>query len=261
MTTLYFTGTGNSLYVAKQIGGQLLSIPQLIKDNTLSITDDVVGIVYPCYGFNVPDYVADYLRKAQIQAEYIFAVMTYAGDAFGGVRHMEKILAGVSIPLDYGNEIIMPNNYLIGNDLSEQVTEAESARINAELSAIARDIHERKKQTLHKGILSEATSAAMRGLMKAMGMTKNADKSFTVNDACNTCGTCTKVCPLKNITVSDAGRVEFHHHCTFCTACINYCPQNAIHHKREKSDARYQNPSIDISEMIASNNQYEDGEK
>ena len=30
MKICYFTATGNCLYVAKQIGGELLSIPQLI---------------------------------------------------------------------------------------------------------------------------------------------------------------------------------------------------------------------------------------
>lgn len=34
MTILYFTATGNCLYVAKQLGGELLSIPQLMKNGT-----------------------------------------------------------------------------------------------------------------------------------------------------------------------------------------------------------------------------------
>ncbi|SPW87228.1 Uncharacterised protein [Enterococcus faecium] len=36
MTILYFTATGNSLYVAKRLGGKLISIPQMIKENNMS---------------------------------------------------------------------------------------------------------------------------------------------------------------------------------------------------------------------------------
>ena len=35
MTILYFTATGNSLAVAKRLGGTLLSIPQLIREDDL----------------------------------------------------------------------------------------------------------------------------------------------------------------------------------------------------------------------------------
>ena len=40
MTICYFTATGNSLYVAKRIGGTLLSIPKLMKENEIIINDD-----------------------------------------------------------------------------------------------------------------------------------------------------------------------------------------------------------------------------
>lgn len=37
MKIFYFTGTGNSLYVAQQLGGELLSIPQVMKDDRIEI--------------------------------------------------------------------------------------------------------------------------------------------------------------------------------------------------------------------------------
>lgn len=54
MKILYFTATGNCLYVAKQLGGELLSIPQLMKSGTFSIEDDVVGVVNPVYCADMP---------------------------------------------------------------------------------------------------------------------------------------------------------------------------------------------------------------
>ena len=49
----YFTGTGNCLYVARQLGGkdaELLSIPQLMKHKKIKFEADEIGLVYPIYG-------------------------------------------------------------------------------------------------------------------------------------------------------------------------------------------------------------------
>lgn len=51
--TFYFTGTGNCLYVARQLGGkdaELLSIPQLMKHKKFKFEADEIGLVYPIYG-------------------------------------------------------------------------------------------------------------------------------------------------------------------------------------------------------------------
>ena len=37
MKIFYYTATGNSLDVAKRIGGQLYSIPQLLKENNYTV--------------------------------------------------------------------------------------------------------------------------------------------------------------------------------------------------------------------------------
>lgn len=46
MKILYYTSTGNNLYIAKQLGGDLYSIPQLMKDEAFDIEDEIVGIVF-----------------------------------------------------------------------------------------------------------------------------------------------------------------------------------------------------------------------
>ena len=43
MKICYLTATGNCLYVAKRIGGELLSIPQLMRQEKIEITDDGQG--------------------------------------------------------------------------------------------------------------------------------------------------------------------------------------------------------------------------
>ena len=47
MKIFYFTATGNSLAVAKKLGGELISIPQVKGKHTFR--DDVIGVVFPTY--------------------------------------------------------------------------------------------------------------------------------------------------------------------------------------------------------------------
>lgn len=66
-TVLYFTGTGNSLYVAKELAGkdgETLSIPQLMKQKRFVIEADEIGIVYPIYGHYPPYMVRQFIQKA-----------------------------------------------------------------------------------------------------------------------------------------------------------------------------------------------------
>ena len=41
----YFTGTGNCLYIAKQLEAQPVSIPQVIHQENLHFCDKSIGIV------------------------------------------------------------------------------------------------------------------------------------------------------------------------------------------------------------------------
>lgn len=43
----YFTGTGNSLYIAKQIEDTPISIPQVMRQEQLEFTADTIGVVAP----------------------------------------------------------------------------------------------------------------------------------------------------------------------------------------------------------------------
>ena len=45
----YFTGTGNSLYVSKQLEENPISIPQIIRKQNLEFFADSIGIVTPIY--------------------------------------------------------------------------------------------------------------------------------------------------------------------------------------------------------------------
>jgi len=256
MKILYFTSTGNCLYVAKRIGGELLSIPQLQKEGIYDINDDVVGIIVPIYGFDVPRIVRFYLNKINIKANYVFTIMTYGNASMAALTQMKKLLEDRNISLHYSNEIKMVDNYLPMYEVSEQLKMKKDENIESTINKIIVDIGERKefviKQNWFQCFISNIFSAYYSS-ESGKKMMNNSVKNFTVNDSCNGCGTCRNVCPMKNINGS--GKPEYLDKCEFCLACIHLCPKNAIHLKNEKSWKRFTNPNINLSEIIKSNNQ------
>ena len=63
---LYFTGTGNCLYVARQLAGEnaeLLSIPQMVKRGKYEFEADEIGLVYPIYGHMPPYMVREFIKR------------------------------------------------------------------------------------------------------------------------------------------------------------------------------------------------------
>ena len=89
MKICYFTGTGNSLQVARGIGGELLSVPKLMREGDISIKDDAVGIVAPVYLGGMPLMVQDFLKTAEIDAEYLFFVFTCGNG--GSFKQLDQI--------------------------------------------------------------------------------------------------------------------------------------------------------------------------
>jgi coenzyme F420-reducing hydrogenase gamma subunit len=71
---------------------------------------------------------------------------------------------------------------------------------------------------------------------------------LSVSADCTGCGTCACLCPMQNISII-GGSPIFDSNCISCGACLQNCPQNAIHHQKEKSSARYRNPHIGLEEL------------
>jgi ferredoxin len=252
MKIFYFTATGNSLYVAKRIGGELYSISQMIKEGKSEFEDKAIGFVFPCYGFGLPRMVVDFLHKSQFKAQYYFAIMTYGNKAASGLRHMEEVGKEVGIQFDYTNEILMIDNYLPLFKIEDQLRKEKAKKIEENLDQIVSDIVCRRKKLTRKGIASVVVSKLIHNVFVKQQF-DTGDKKFIVHNNCKSCKICEKVCPKGNIKIGL--KPEFFHRCDGCYACIHHCPYNAIHLKSERSNARFVNRNIKLQEIIDANNQ------
>lgn len=266
---LYFTGTGNCLYIARQLAGkegEILSIPQLMRKKQFEIEADEIGLVYPIYGHMPPYMVREFIKKAQLKAEYKFAVLTYGMRKCNAVEIWDGISRKAGNVFDYIGTIVMVDNWLPNFDMNEQMK--IDKHIPENLAKITSDLSNRRRwhepvtqeeREPHEGFMS------LSGLDPEVGFLMKADRSFRVTDDCIHCGICTYVCPRGNYQLTGQG-VKMQGDCEFCFACIQNCPQRAIQFKKNEDgtwpdgseknpNARYRNENVSLMELKLANNQ------
>lgn len=252
----YFSGTGNSLKVAKDLAEkigdtELTAIPKVMNAE-LEPHADNIGIVYPVYCWGIPQMVSKFLTKLKPEhAKYFFAVATYGGNAAGTLLQVKQRLRKQNMKLDSGFVVHMPTNYIVmGEALAKEEQDKLFQSWEERIDGIANIIKNQEVHDLEVGsalsnfFMSKALySVAIPSLAKA-------DKSFWTDDSCNHCGICQRVCPSGNINIID-NKPVWNHKCEQCLACLHWCPSHAIQYgKKTQGRDRYTNPSVNLKEVI-----------
>ena len=252
----YFSGTGNSLHVARHLADALgerlypmaLGLPSGVD------LEGTVGLVFPVHAWGIPNVVEQFVKSLchSLKGEagrglYLYAVMT-CGDDMG---YADKILeAALGWKLDAAFSVLMPNVYvcLPGFDVdSKEVCKEKFAKETEVVKEIAASISEKKQvRHLKRGIFPRTKTYVIRPLFNRYLVT---DKYFHVDASrCISCGRCQKNCPVGNILMASpkpspkgkgleslplGGDIEeavpqWQSHCTGCLACYHACPYHAI---------------------------------
>lgn len=251
----YFTATGNSLYVAKQLERDPVSIPQIIKEKDLCFQDETIGIVCPVYGSEPPYMVQEFLRKAQFETEYFYVVMTYGCRNGAAAQIIKKIAGENGISLSYTHTIKMVDNFLPGFDMKEEM--GADKKVEEQIAVVLRDVKNRKQE------LEETAPEDMAVYENYLAFTKEHPDlgwkqiQFSTTDRCVGCGLCTKVCPAGCIRLENGRVVHSRNLCQVCMACIHHCPQKAIcmNVPEQNPEARFRNEYVEIDEIIKANRQ------
>ena len=246
MKVLYFSATGNSLYVAKCFGGQMISIAKMLRNNTCHIEDpEAIGIVFPTYGHSVPEIVIEFIQQASLESPYIFVIMTAGGGVGDALSYLKKVAAKHNILISYANYVMMVNNHIPKTDLMEEgnTDKGETEKIRQ----IVLDI-EQRKEYIFTGRKIEAVGRKAIAIVHAIH--KDDCRNYSVSDGCVGCGTCASVCPRKNICCT-SGKAVFGGVCEGCQSCVHACPKKAIQVPGDcHPDLRYRNRNIALKELM-----------
>ena len=254
-TQLYvYTGTGNSLWIARQLAMELKEttvefMPPLSRSFTVDA--DRVGLVFPVHIWGVPFHVVQFVNHLQVKhGTHLFAVAVNAGQPAATLLQMQKLMSNQGFLLASGYSVVMPSNYTpwggpgpidrqqrLFRDAQEKVKEIADAVLLGERNEVERG-------PLWQNILfSWIYKLSFRKVSKM-------DEKFWVDDRCNGCGICLKVCPAKNINVINEKPVWLHH-CEQCLACLQWCPQEAIQYgKNTVKYPRYHHPEVILKDML-----------
>lgn len=88
----YFSGTGNSLHVAREIqrripGTRLTPIVSLLDGEPDKTSAEAVGFVFPQYASMAPKIVDRFIKRIDLEsAKYVFAVVTRGGTECRALR-------------------------------------------------------------------------------------------------------------------------------------------------------------------------------
>jgi ferredoxin len=268
----YFTGTGNSLAVARlvaeRLGGELIPIASVTDRETIESNANVIGITFPVYYTDAPNIVRRFAEKlGNTEGKYIFAVCTYGGAAGASLKTLDGILRSRGTGLSAGFGVHMPQNAF---HKPWEVKKLAYRQTPKRIDFVVRSVQARRKGLFYSNVLIQAIMSPFQGWLRRMtalalekasstpspsGLTVEqliplADKSFSADAKCTGCRTCARVCPVANIEIVDQ-RPVWRNRCENCLACFNWCPTNAIHGPLASSGYRYHHPDVTAHDIAA----------
>jgi ferredoxin len=253
----YFSGTGNSLAVAKDIARELNSPSNIVElipiaglsgQKTIKITADTIGIIFPVYYHDMPPIIEEFISKLDLSDSYIFSVATYNQDAGNALSNLNSILGRKGSRLASGFTIQMPSNFALFVDLT--TTDEENEKRFIEEKRKIKEIAEVIKDRKASGIEDCYNPDEKYELKSYFYSVYKMPDQFLVTEKCNQCGICEQVCPKNNIQMVD-GKIIWGQNCEHCLACLHWCPEEAIQNGSDSHKCRrYHHPDISVKEMI-----------
>lgn len=252
----YFTGTGNSLYIARQLGKQLencqiRSMSRETPTKSVGGLDENIGFVFPVYYWGMPMIVKRFVEKLNIiKGTYIFAIVNYRGLKLDTLGLLNDVLKQKGVELAYGYGIKMPGNSITNYgppspEKTRKIIESANFKIDEVVKAAA------KKEIVP--IKRSGTCISRWGNNSIYKNIEKWDEKFTVTEKCNSCGICSEICPVQNIKLENQ-KPTWQHHCEKCVACIQWCPKEAIQYgKKTVKRRRYRNPHVKARDIVEGN--------
>jgi ferredoxin len=266
----YFSGTGNTLHVVKELKKRIpdvtmIPILSLLKKDVIKTNAKIVGIVFPLYLATLPIPVKEFINKLDItSAEHTFSIITRIGFFSVSNVYINKVLKKSGRMLDAAYFVNMANNSPAGlkpfadqkwiDKLTNDKLIMLEEKVQEKLNFIAESVLKKEK------IYSKGTISLVSKILEPV-MTKITQKQgkipFYADKTCNKCGICEKVCLSGKVKIID-GEVIWDKsvQCYYCYACFNFCPIQSIlvGEKYTLKNGRYHHFDVDCKEIVNQKN-------
>lgn len=234
---LYFSSTGNSLYIAQKVqnrmGGQIKYIPNYEGDGS---EFEKIILVTPIYSFGMPTFVYDMIPRLNKTSE-LMIVQNYGG-MVGGADYFTYRYAseqGLNIKAVY--VLKMPENFTLTFTVPKFYINHTLKRADARIDKVINSICSGDYRIPKKCKTKSDTYFKNKSNWHLIG------EDFSATDACVKCGKCVSICPVGNIFLRDE-KIVFSNKCIACLGCYHRCPQKAIVYKGKSKNDRYINPNV-----------------
>jgi len=231
-TLLYYSATGNTKHLAKELASQL----SIEKDKIFELDqtpyeklkgNDHLVLMYPIHGFNPPRTVKRYIKnlpKGLYKEVSLVAVGCndlWLNNAVSVNLRKHFIKAGLIIKVD----AIIPMPITIVMGMKEEMKAEIIEKAMESIQSIAKDILE--NQTKYRKVQLASRAVHQMGKLedvaaRLFGLELHAKKG------CDSCGICWNRCPENNIKEGKKGLPKFGFSCSMCMRCIYSCPQKVI---------------------------------
>ena len=215
----YFSGTGNSLYVAKELQklipeADLIPIAGVLKSDNIKTKGDNVGFVFPCHGLTIPIPVREFLKKVNVKSsDYFFAIATRGGTIFRGFPIIDKFLNKQGKSLNA--------TFVINMSMNDPKLKSFTVPTKEELKDIETNVQQKleviKKTIIHQENYQDDVSGVTFSRFALFNYIperlipflvhrvagKLLKNYFYSDSKCTGCGICEKVCPSQKITMED----------------------------------------------------------
>ncbi len=266
----YFSGTGNSLHVAKELRKRipetrLIPLISLLNRDVIETKGDTVGFVFPIHFVTLPMILKKLIKKMDLKsAQYIFAVATRYGTPCGtAFSKIEKILNKQGKCLDaYLVFNMVSNDPKFDNwepPTQEKIDGFEAdiqERLNSFQNSIINKVRYREEDTRVTFPVNSVFEKLGSLMIEVSG---DPGKDLYADTKCSGCGTCEKVCLAQKIKMIDQAPVwQKDVRCFSCYACLNFCPVQSVQLKSGRlikfytdKNGRYHHPDATVNDIAA----------
>ena len=242
---LYFSATGNSEYIAKNLAGLLgdtaHNLFDVINENkkTAFSSEKPYVLCTPTYSWRIPRILQSALKNITFNgSKNMYVIMTCGDSAGNAEKYLKTDIENIKMNFLGLYPILMPENYiaLFNVPESEKIDVMLKNALSSLNDASGYITHNKPFPDVKSGLLSKFLSAFVNPIFYTLIVK---DKKFYVKDNCISCGICAEVCIMSNITYVDKKPV-WNGNCTHCMACISKCPVSAIEYgTATKNKERY----------------------